>query len=144
MQKMHAGANQLGPRFLVGAQSLLAAVHTLCMLQVVGFASQGCCVGFRKTWDGSLVHGLHQGCWDAERLRRRAQVMVIPISEASAGYAQEVRRVLRDAHFFVDTDLADSKMQKKVREAQLAQYNYILVREPAFPPPSSQATLAHA
>ncbi len=87
------------------------------------------------TWGGSLVHGPHQGCWDAECLHRRAQVMVIPISEASAGYAQEVRRVLRDAHLFVDTDLADSKMQKKVREAQLAQYNYILVRALAFPPP---------
>ena len=59
--------------------------------------------------------------------------MVIPISEASADYAREVRAVLRDAHFFVDTDLADSKMQKKVREAQLAQYNYILVRARALP-----------
>ena len=54
--------------------------------------------------------------------------MVVPISEASAEYAQEVRKTLRNAHFFVDVDLADNKMQKKVREAQLAQYNYILVR----------------
>ncbi len=53
--------------------------------------------------------------------------MVVPISEASAEYAQEVRRTLRNARFFVDVDLADNKMQKKVREAQLAQYNYILV-----------------
>ena len=59
-----------------------------------------------------------------------AQVMVIPISAASAGYAQEVRKTLRDARLFVDVDIADNKMQKKVREAQLAQYNYILVSSP--------------
>lgn len=55
------------------------------------------------------------------------QVMVIPISEVSADYAREVRARLREAHFHVDVDMADNKMQKKVREAQLAQYNYILV-----------------
>lgn len=55
------------------------------------------------------------------------QVMVVPISEGSNEYALEVRKALRAAHLYVDADLADKKMQKKVREAQLAQYNYILV-----------------
>jgi threonyl-tRNA synthetase len=55
------------------------------------------------------------------------QVMVVPISESSYDYAVEVRSVLRKAGFFADADCADKKMQKKVREAQLAQYNYILV-----------------
>lgn len=36
---------------------------------------------------------------------------------------QEVRK----AGFHVDADCSDRKMQKKVREAQLDQYNYILV-----------------
>lgn len=57
-----------------------------------------------------------------------AQVMVIPISAVSSAYAQEVRRTLRKAGFHVIVDMADNKMQKKVREAQLDQYNYILVR----------------
>ena len=55
------------------------------------------------------------------------QVMVVPISESSYDYAKEVRGVLRKAGFHVDVDMLDRKMQKKVREAQLAQYNYILV-----------------
>ncbi|WIA11803.1 hypothetical protein OEZ86_002795 [Tetradesmus obliquus] len=55
------------------------------------------------------------------------QVMVVPISEASYEYAGQVRKALRAAHFHVDADVTDRKMQKKVREAQLAQYNYILV-----------------
>lgn len=59
---------------------------------------------------------------------RGTQVMVVPISEASLGYAQDVRRRLRAAHLQADVDSSDRKMQKKVREAQLEQYNYILVR----------------
>jgi threonyl-tRNA synthetase len=55
------------------------------------------------------------------------QVMIIPISEASVGYAQKVRASLRAAKLHVEVDASDKKMQKKVREAQLAQYNYILV-----------------
>lgn len=55
------------------------------------------------------------------------QVMVVPISESSYEYAGEVRKALRQEGFFVDADCTDKKMQKKVREAQLSQYNYILV-----------------
>ncbi|PRW60977.1 threonyl-tRNA synthetase [Chlorella sorokiniana] len=55
------------------------------------------------------------------------QCMVVPISEAVYDYGHQVRRKLRAAGFHVDIDVADRKMQKKVREAQLAQYNYILV-----------------
>ena len=53
--------------------------------------------------------------------------MVVPISEASLEYAQQVRLQLRKAKLHVDVDATDRKMQKKVREAQLAQYNYQLV-----------------
>ena len=55
------------------------------------------------------------------------QVMVVPISEGSAAYAKQVRAELRKEGFHVEVDLHDKKMQKKVREAQLAQFNYILV-----------------
>lgn len=39
----------------------------------------------------------------------------------------QVRRKLRAAKLHVDVDNSDRTMQKKVREAQLSQYNYILV-----------------
>lgn len=55
------------------------------------------------------------------------QVMVVPISEQTYDYAQEIRRQIRAKGIHVDADCSDRKMQKKVREAQLAQYNYILV-----------------
>jgi threonyl-tRNA synthetase len=55
------------------------------------------------------------------------QVMVVPISESSYEYGLEVRAACRAAGLHVDLDMNDRKMQKKVREAQLAQYNYILV-----------------
>lgn len=41
--------------------------------------------------------------------------------------ALQIRKELRSAKLYVDCDVSDRKMQKKVREAQLAQYNYILV-----------------
>ena len=42
------------------------------------------------------------------------QVMVVPISEGAYEYAREVRSVIRAAGMYVDADLADKKMQKKV------------------------------
>jgi threonyl-tRNA synthetase len=65
--------------------------------------------------------------------------MVVPISEASLGYAQEVRGALRRARMHADVDTSDRKMQKKVREAQLEQYNYILARSRPLSSPPRQA-----
>ena len=53
--------------------------------------------------------------------------MVVPISEVSLEYALDVRRRLRARHIHCEVDESDRKMQKKVREAQLEQWNYILV-----------------
>mmetsp|Transcript_21962 Transcript_21962/g.60797 ORF Transcript_21962/g.60797 Transcript_21962/m.60797 type:complete len:479 (+) Transcript_21962:156-1592(+) len=55
------------------------------------------------------------------------QVMIVPISEAAYDYAKELRQTIRKGGIHVDADCSDKKMQKKVRESQLAQYNYILV-----------------
>lgn len=53
--------------------------------------------------------------------------MIVPISQGSREYAEAVRSKIRAQRFFVDVDHGDSKMEKKIRDAQLAQYNYILV-----------------
>jgi threonyl-tRNA synthetase len=57
------------------------------------------------------------------------QVVVIPVSNDAAqnDYVDKVRQRLHDAGFHVDSDLSDKKLDKKIRESQLAQYNYILV-----------------
>ncbi|XP_030551074.1 threonine--tRNA ligase, mitochondrial 1 [Rhodamnia argentea] len=55
------------------------------------------------------------------------QAIVCPVSEKSHSYALKVRDQIHDAGYYVDVDETDRKIQKKVREAQLAQYNYILV-----------------
>lgn len=38
-----------------------------------------------------------------------------------------MHEALHGAGYYVDHDLSDKTIQKKVREAQIAQYNYILV-----------------
>ncbi|KAL6969483.1 threonine--tRNA ligase [Sarracenia purpurea var. burkii] len=55
------------------------------------------------------------------------QAIVCPVSEKSESYALQVKDQIHQAGFYVDVDTTDRKIQKKVREAQLAQYNYILV-----------------
>jgi Leu/Phe-tRNA-protein transferase len=57
-----------------------------------------------------------------------SQVMVVTISESVIDYARDVRRVLRREKFRVDVDDSSSTVNRKVREAQLSKYNYILVR----------------
>eukprot|EP01112_Ceratiomyxa_fruticulosa_P015439 TRINITY_DN4540_c0_g1_i5.p1 TRINITY_DN4540_c0_g1~~TRINITY_DN4540_c0_g1_i5.p1 ORF type:complete len:725 (-),score=204.18 TRINITY_DN4540_c0_g1_i5:144-2318(-) len=55
------------------------------------------------------------------------QIIVLSISEKSAAYASEVRKTISEAGFYVDEDISDKTINKKVREAQLAQYNFALV-----------------
>jgi threonyl-tRNA synthetase len=56
------------------------------------------------------------------------QVMIVPVSSKFDGYAQELHQTIHDAGFRVETDLAPGDtFNKKIRNAQLSQWNYILV-----------------
>lgn len=59
--------------------------------------------------------------------------MIVPISSSAYDYAKSCAKLARKAGFHVETDHRDHKMQKKVREAQLSQFNYILVRHSPLP-----------
>ena len=53
--------------------------------------------------------------------------MVIPIGPVFNDYAKEVKKSLFDAGFQCDVNVDDGEtMNKKIRNAQLAQYNFIL------------------
>ncbi|KAM6181844.1 threonine--tRNA ligase 2, cytoplasmic [Erethizon dorsatum] len=56
------------------------------------------------------------------------QVMVIPVGPTCEKYALKVFNAFFEEGFMADTDLDDScTLNKKIRNAQLAQYNFILV-----------------
>jgi threonyl-tRNA synthetase len=55
------------------------------------------------------------------------QAIVVPISKDFIEYGQHVRSELRKFNYCVDIDLTDRTVTKKVREAQISQYNYILI-----------------
>merc|ERR1712212_408339 len=56
------------------------------------------------------------------------QAMVVPVGIPFNGYASEVASKLRAAGYCADADTDDSNtMNKKVRNAQIAQYNFIFV-----------------
>ncbi|KAK4714922.1 hypothetical protein R3W88_020829 [Solanum pinnatisectum] len=55
------------------------------------------------------------------------QAIVCPVSNKSQACAFEIWKRLHDARYHVDIDVSDKTVGKKVREAQLVQYNYVLV-----------------
>ncbi|XP_039157254.1 threonine--tRNA ligase, mitochondrial 1 [Eucalyptus grandis] len=67
----------------------------------------------------------YQGKWPFWLSPRQA--IVFPVSEKSRSYSLKVRDQIHDAGHYVDFDETDRKIQEKVSEARLAQYNYILV-----------------
>ncbi|XP_069072130.1 threonine--tRNA ligase 1, cytoplasmic-like [Pleurodeles waltl] len=56
------------------------------------------------------------------------QVMVIPVGPSVEDYAKEVHRGVREGGFAVDIDTdSGTTLNRKIRKAQLAQYNFVLV-----------------
>jgi threonyl-tRNA synthetase len=55
------------------------------------------------------------------------QVMLIPVHASWNEYCEQVQQKLREARFYVDVDFSKNTFQKKVRNAQVAQYNFQLV-----------------
>ena len=55
------------------------------------------------------------------------QACVVPVSAAQFDYAWQVRNALHAAGFHVDVDDSSKTLNKKVRQAQTQQYNYVLV-----------------
>mgnify|MGYP006078741067 CR=1 FL=1 len=55
------------------------------------------------------------------------QAQIVPVSKAFSEYAELVQKKIVAAGFYVDVDLSARTLPKMVREAQLAQYNFILV-----------------
>ena len=55
------------------------------------------------------------------------QVMVIPVMPGANDYVKEVQAALRKQHIHADIDISGNTMQKKIRTAQLALYNFIMV-----------------
>lgn len=56
------------------------------------------------------------------------QITVVPVDPVFNEYAERVRQQLDSAGFIVELDLDEhTKMNKKIRRAKLAQFNYILI-----------------
>jgi len=55
------------------------------------------------------------------------QVAIVPVALKYLDYAQRVAAALQAEGFFVDVDTSHHTLNKKVREAQVTQFNFILV-----------------
>lgn len=54
------------------------------------------------------------------------QVVVIPVAAPYKGYAKEVSKQLTDAGLFAEVDMTDNTLNKKIRNAQTAQWNFVM------------------
>ena len=57
------------------------------------------------------------------------QIMVIPVTGIVYGYAEEIRKIFHDRGFYCDVDLGSETMIKKIRNAQMSQYNFTFGNE---------------
>jgi threonyl-tRNA synthetase len=55
------------------------------------------------------------------------QVSIVPVAAPYFEYANQVAATLHAEGYYVDVDLSHNTLNKKVREAQVSQYNFILV-----------------
>ncbi|KAI5304839.1 Threonine--tRNA ligase, mitochondrial [Ascosphaera pollenicola] len=55
------------------------------------------------------------------------QVLIVPVMPAVNDYVEELQQILKGDKLEVDIDLSSNTMQKKIRNGQLAQYNFIFV-----------------
>jgi threonyl-tRNA synthetase len=54
------------------------------------------------------------------------QVRVVAVASRHTDYAHQIQKEITQHSFFVDVDDSNESVSKKIREAQIAQYNYIL------------------
>lgn len=54
------------------------------------------------------------------------QICIIPVADRHVDYANKLRKELETAHFICDVDDTNESVSKKVRSAQLFQFNYML------------------
>mmetsp|Transcript_3835 Transcript_3835/g.5439 ORF Transcript_3835/g.5439 Transcript_3835/m.5439 type:complete len:694 (-) Transcript_3835:111-2192(-) len=55
------------------------------------------------------------------------QVCIVPVTPDFVSYAEEVGKELHEKGYYVDVDAGKNQFKKKIREASVSQYNYILV-----------------
>lgn len=55
------------------------------------------------------------------------QILIVPVMPAVNDYVEELQGILQDDKLVVDIDVSGNTMQKKIRNGQLAQYNFIFV-----------------
>lgn len=77
------------------------------------------------------------------------QIMVIPVGKGFYDYAEEVRKIFKSKMMYVEVDTSGETLPKKIRRAQLAQYNFVfgtLLYPPFLPtpvPPGPRSLQSH-
>src|SRR4051794_4217856 len=52
------------------------------------------------------------------------QIMIIPVMKGAEEYVFELQKIFHKARMYVDVDVSGNTLQKKIRNAQIEQYNF--------------------
>lgn len=55
------------------------------------------------------------------------QIVIVPVSDKYINYCNKIKSELKAHKYYVDVDLTDNNLAKKIRNAEIAHYNYIVV-----------------
>eukprot|EP01001_Neometanema_parovale_P008631 NODE_489_length_2421_cov_64.618799_g464_i0.p1 GENE.NODE_489_length_2421_cov_64.618799_g464_i0~~NODE_489_length_2421_cov_64.618799_g464_i0.p1 ORF type:complete len:758 (-),score=214.03 NODE_489_length_2421_cov_64.618799_g464_i0:146-2347(-) len=99
-----------------GVDGLLTNARPVVVHRAVLGSVERCIAVLTEHWAGKWP------LWISPR-----QVQVVPVAPDFFEYCKAVRQQFHDAGFHADVDLSDNQFNKKVRNAQVAQYNFILV-----------------
>lgn len=55
------------------------------------------------------------------------QIIIVPVTQSCYAYAQQVKDLLWSKGFYVDVDISGETLPKKIRNAEIAQYNFTFV-----------------
>eukprot|EP01100_Stratorugosa_tubuloviscum_P012493 TRINITY_DN595_c0_g3_i1.p1 TRINITY_DN595_c0_g3~~TRINITY_DN595_c0_g3_i1.p1 ORF type:complete len:758 (+),score=387.00 TRINITY_DN595_c0_g3_i1:150-2423(+) len=55
------------------------------------------------------------------------QAIMVPVSVQHLDYAKQIQNTLHELGFYIDVNETDDTLNKKIRDGQISQYNYILV-----------------
>lgn len=71
------------------------------------------------------------------------QIVVIPVAAPFKEYATQVVKKFHDQGLFAEADLSDNTLNKKIRNAQTAQWNFIMGKPAALKRPEGMPELMY-
>jgi threonyl-tRNA synthetase len=55
------------------------------------------------------------------------QIIIIPITNENINYSEKIKKIFEENGYFIEIDYSKNQLPKKIRNAQIKQFNFIFV-----------------